>query len=73
MNDEIDSRVCELVRAAMTPVRNGELKRDLWPEMRRKLRERTIRLSWFDWGFAAAVTLLLLAFPGAIPGLLYLL
>ena len=73
MNDEIDSRVCELVRAAMTPVTNGELKRDLWPEMRRKLREPTIRLSWFDWGLAAMLVFLLFVFPEAIPGLLYLL
>jgi hypothetical protein len=73
MNDEIDSRVCELVRAAMTPVINGELKRDLWPEMRRKLREPTIRLSWFDWGLAAMLAFLLFVFPEAIPGLLYIL
>jgi hypothetical protein len=73
MNDEIDSRVCELVQAAMAPVTDGELKRDLWPEMCRKLQERTIRLTWFDWGLAAALTLLLFAFPEAIPGLLYLL
>ena len=73
MNDEIDSRVCELVRAAMAPGRNGELQRDLWPEMSRKLRERTIRLSWLDWGLAAALLALLFFFPGAIPGLLYLL
>jgi hypothetical protein len=73
MNDQIDSRICELVRAAMTTVTNGELKRDLWPEMRRKLQERTIRLSWFDWGLAAVLVSLLFFFPEAIPGLLYLL
>ena len=73
MNDQIDSRIGELVRAAMAPVTNGELERDLWPEMSRKLRERTIRLSWFDWGLAAVLMFLLSFFPEAIPGLLYLL
>jgi hypothetical protein len=73
MNDQIDSRICELVRAAMAPVTNGELKRDLWPDMCRKLREPTIRPSWFDWGLAAMLVFLLFFFPEAIPGLLYLL
>jgi hypothetical protein len=73
MNDEIDSRICELVQAAMAPGRNGELERDLWPEMCRKLQGRTIRLTWLDWGLAAALALLLFVFPEAIPGLLYLL
>jgi hypothetical protein len=73
MNDQIDSRFSEVVRAAMAPVTNGELKRDLWPEMSRKLQERTIRLSWFDWGLAAMLVFLLFVFPEGIPGLLYLL
>ena len=73
MNDQIDSRICELVRAAMAPVTNGELKRDLWPEMSRKLREPTVRPSWFDWGLAAASMFLLFLFPEAIPTLLYIL
>ena len=73
MNDQIDARICELVRAAMATATNGELKRDLWPEMRRKLREPTIRPSWFDWGLAAASMFLLLLFPEAILGLVYLL
>ena len=74
MNDaRIDSRVSELVRAAMAPVTNGELQRDLWLDMCRKLRERTIRPSWFDWGLAAVLMFLLSLFPEAIAGLLYLL
>ena len=73
MNDQIDARTCELLRAAMAPVTNGELKRDLWPEMSRKLGEQTIRPSWFDWGLAAMLVFLLFVFPEAILGLLYLL
>lgn len=73
MNDQIDSRICELVRATMAPVTNGELKRNLWPDMCQKLREPTIRSSWFDWGLAAVLVFLLFVFPEAIPGLLYLL
>jgi hypothetical protein len=73
MNDQIDSRIGELVRAAIAPVTNGELKRDLWPEMSRRLQGRAIRPSWFDWGLMAVLTCLLFVFPEAIPGLLYLL
>ncbi len=73
MNDQIDSRICELVREAMAPVVNGELKRDLWPAMHRELQERTIHPSWFDWSLVAASMFLLFLFPKAIPGLLYLL
>ena len=73
MNDEIDSGVCQLVRAAMAPERHGELQRDLWPEMHRKLQKRTIHPSWFDWSLMAALMFLLFFFPEAIPGLLYLL
>jgi len=48
-----------------------ELKRDLWPDMRRRLDERTIRVSLFDWALIAAVVACVLAFPEGTLALLY--
>ena len=48
-----------------------ELKRDLWPEMRRRLDERTMRVSLLDWALIAAVAAWLIAVPEAAMALLY--
>ena len=47
-----------------------ELKRDLWPDMRRRLDQRTVRVPLFDWALAAAVLAWAVIFP---EGLLVLL
>jgi hypothetical protein len=76
-----------LLKRAVPPVGKGrqgverlrqastELRRDLWPEMRRRLEERTVRVRvrvpWWDWALLAGASLLLLLFPGVIPALLY--
>jgi len=74
-NDEIKA----LLKSAITPVNDTELPRDLWPQMLRKLDEHLVtsnlvtldRIPWFDWALAAILSALLIAFPGAIPALLY--
>ncbi len=48
-----------------------ELKRDLWPDMRRRLDERTFRVSLFDWALAAAVLVWAIVFPEGLLALLY--
>ena len=48
-----------------------ELKRDLWPAMRRRIEERTIRVSLFDWALIAAVLTWVIAFPEGVLALLY--
>lgn len=48
-----------------------ELKRDLWPDMRRRLDERTLRVSLFDWALIASVAVWLIAFPESVAALLY--
>ena len=56
----------------LTPLRaDTELKRDLWPDMRRRLDERTLRVSLFDWALIAAVMAWMIAFPEAAVALLY--
>ena len=50
---------------------DSELKRDLWPDMRRRLDERTLRVSIFDWALIAALLVVMVAFPEAAVALLY--
>lgn len=75
MTDEENSKEIEvLLEAAIAPVKNPELRRDLWPEMLRKLDERRSPLDhvpWFDWALAGILGAALFLFPGAIPALLY--
>ena len=74
-NDEIKA----LLKSAITPVNDTELPRDLWPQMLHKLDEHLAianpvtldKIPWFDWALAAILSALLIAFPGAIPALLY--
>ena len=63
-----------LLRSALTPVgEGGEAARDLWPAMRRRLDEpATLRgVPWFDWALAGSVAVFAVAFPTAVPMLLY--
>ncbi len=75
MNDkENDRETKELLRQALAPVKDTELRRDLWPQMLRKLDEQPAPVStipWFDWAFAAILSAALVFFPGTIPALLY--
>jgi len=69
--NEPDGALKELLkRAAGGPV-DRQLKRDLWPEMLRRLEGPPIRIPWWDWALAAALLVCLLLFPETIPILLY--
>jgi hypothetical protein len=70
-NRENNKKIESLLKAAIAPVRDAELRRDLWPEMLQKLSQQPVRVPWFDWALAAILSVLLVFFPGAIPALLY--
>lgn len=73
-NDEIDKEMKELLKQAIAPAKDSELRRDLWPQMRRKLEEPLFpvhNVPWFDWALAALTVAALLFFPGIIPALFY--
>lgn len=59
----------ELLKRGMAPMPT-ELRRDLWPEVLRRVEERRVRVPWFDWALAAAATACLVLFPHLIPVLL---
>ena len=71
MNEPNDEKLVEFLRRAIPPVAILELKGDLWPQMLRRLDERSTRMPWFDWALVALVVLSFFFFPEAIPGLLY--
>ena len=70
-NEENNKEIKELLQQALAPLKDPEFRRDLWPQMLRKLDEQPARVPWFDWALAAVLSAVLLLFPGAIPALLY--
>lgn len=73
-NDELTKEMKELLKQSISPVQDAELRRDLWPQMLRKLEEQPLPLhnvSWFDWALATLAGAALLFFPGIIPALFY--
>ena len=70
-NEEINKEMKELLKQAVAPVQDTELRRDLWPQMLEKLSRQPVSIPWFDWALAALAGAALLFFPGIIPALLY--
>lgn len=73
-NEENNKEVKALLKSVIAPVRDTELRRDLWPQMLRKLDEQPFpvnKIPWFDWALAALLGAALFFFPGTIPALLY--
>jgi hypothetical protein len=71
MNDPELKELGEKLRKAVSPLRQQELSRDLWPAMLARINEPHVRVPWYDWLLAALATAVLIFFPGAIPALLY--
>jgi hypothetical protein len=59
------------LRDALPPLQHAELRRDLWPEMRRRLERPQVRVPWFDWALLAVSAAAAIFFPALIPTLLY--
>jgi hypothetical protein len=73
-NDEISKEMKDLLKQAVAPVQDDELRRDLWPQMLRKLDDHPLPIhsvTWFDWALASLAAAALLFFPGIIPALFY--
>jgi hypothetical protein len=60
----------EILKAALPPVDRG-LKRDLWPAMRRRIDDQTMRVPIWDWALIAAVLAWIALFPSGALALLY--
>jgi len=71
MNGQDDKEMKELLKQSISRAADTELRRDLWPDMLKRLSRQPARVPWFDWALAAILGVLVLVFPGAIPALLY--
>lgn len=73
MNQWTDEAVREALKSAVPSSAQLELRRDLWPEMLRRMQAPPHRSHWVDWALAAVSALLFLLLPGAAQILLYFL
>ncbi|HKW55803.1 MAG TPA: hypothetical protein VJN42_00470 [Candidatus Acidoferrum sp.] len=75
MNDhDANKEIKELLQQAVAPAKDAELRRDLWPQMLRKLEAHPAHMPhvpWFDWALAVLAGAALLFFPGIIPAVFY--
>jgi hypothetical protein len=56
----------------LNELENGtELRRDLWPDMLRRLERPQVRVPWFDWALLATAGAAAIFFPALVPALLY--
>lgn len=84
-NEEEQKKIASLLKLSVTPV-DAELKRDLWPQMLRRLDETSSSrpwfsmmfsaaalssVPWFDWALLAALIIGVCVFPNTIPIWLY--
>jgi len=68
-----DEQIREALKAALPPVADVEPRRDLWPQMLRRMDAPAPGIPWLDWAVAAVSALLLLSLPGAAQIVLYFL
>jgi hypothetical protein len=66
-----EKEIRESLKTAVGKMPDTELRRDLWPAMRRRLEEVPVRVPWWDWALLGTAAAILCFFPGVIPALLY--
>ena len=71
MREEEFSDMRKQLGDAVPPLRETELRRDLWPDMLRRLEQPAVRVPWFDWALLAVSAAAAIFFPALIPALLY--
>jgi hypothetical protein len=65
-------RIEELLKAAVPRTADeAEPARDLWPDVLRRMDREPVSVPWFDWALVGGLVALVVAFPSAIPVLLY--
>ncbi len=71
MSEENNEKIRKVLRRAIPPVADRQLKRDLWPQMLRRLEERPAQVPWFDWALVALLAIWFFFSPEVILVLLY--
>lgn len=62
MTEHDDRKIRKALKESLSPV-NTELRRDLWPDVLRKLDARPADVPWYDWALVALSTAMFVAFP----------
>ena len=68
-------RMKQLLRAAMPPVADESVDRDLWPAMLRRMDQQAVRgidhVPWWDWALVSGLVGFAAILPRSIPVILY--
>ncbi|MGB7201967.1 MAG: hypothetical protein WBD16_06825 [Pyrinomonadaceae bacterium] len=70
MNESHNEQFSKIIRTAIEPIGERELKQDLWHQTQIKLPQTGISVSVFDWALAVLVVILSFLVPEAFFGLL---
>lgn len=70
MSEDLD-RIKDALRRAVPPMAQEGLRRDLWPDLARRMTARQV--VWFDWIIGAAALAASVGLPAVVPMLFYLL
>ena len=62
MTEHDDRQISHALKQCCPPV-NTELRRDLWPDVLRKLDHHPVRVSWYDWALIGLSAAMFLVFP----------
>ena len=62
MTEHDDRQIRDALKRSFPPV-NTELRRDLWPDILRKLDARPVGVPWYDWVLAGLSALMIVFFP----------
>ncbi len=62
MTEDNDRRIRDALKQSFPPV-DSELRRDLWPDVLRKLDARKAGVPWYDWVLVGLSAVMFLAFP----------
>ena len=70
MTENDDRQIHDALKRSIPPVKT-ELRRDLWPDVFRKLDFRPVRVPWYDWALVGLSAVTFLVFPRLVLVLAY--
>jgi len=62
MTEHDDRQICDALKQSFPPV-NTELRRDLWPDVLRKLDAGQVGVPWYDWALVGFSAVMFSVFP----------
>jgi len=69
-NQELEA-MRKLLKSAVPAFTDSEPRRDLWPQMLRRLESVPVRVPWWDWALLVGTIAAICAFPNVLPALLF--